>query len=325
MSPRIVVDPITRIEGHLRIEAGLDATNTITEAYSSGTMVRGIEKILIGRDPRDAWAFTQRACGVCTTVHAIASIRAVEDALGHQDPEGGQHPPEHDHRPAVHPRPCHALLHPPCPGFRGRCQRPEGRSQEDLRDPAVHLRLAELLAGLFRRRPEEGQRYRRERPAVPLLQRLLGPSGLQAAPGDQPPGRGPLPGMHRLAVPGRQDPYHPRRQEPPPQLPRRRRAHAHRHEQRPGPERGTLVDHRRFDQEAQRLHRHGLPARPPGRRPLLPRVCLPRRGPGQFPDLGRVPDGRRGRPGEVRRAAGGHPGPRYQECHRPRSRATPPR
>ncbi len=79
---RIVVDPITRIEGHLRIEADLDAANTITEAYSSGTMVRGIEKILVGRDPRDAWAFAQRVCGVCTLVHAIASVRSVEDALG---------------------------------------------------------------------------------------------------------------------------------------------------------------------------------------------------------------------------------------------------
>jgi hydrogenase large subunit len=82
MSSRIVVDPITRIEGHLRIEAELDSGNTITRAYSSGTMVRGIEIILKGRDPREAWAFTQRACGVCTTVHAFASIRSVEDALG---------------------------------------------------------------------------------------------------------------------------------------------------------------------------------------------------------------------------------------------------
>ncbi len=81
MTQRIVIDPITRIEGHLRIEAKLDSNNVITEAYSSGTMVRGLERILLGRDPRDAWAFTQRACGVCTTVHAFASIRAVEDAL----------------------------------------------------------------------------------------------------------------------------------------------------------------------------------------------------------------------------------------------------
>jgi hydrogenase large subunit len=81
MPQRIVIDPITRIEGHLRIEAALDENNVISQAYSSGTMVRGIETILKGRDPREAWAFTQRACGVCTTVHSFASIRAVEDAL----------------------------------------------------------------------------------------------------------------------------------------------------------------------------------------------------------------------------------------------------
>jgi len=78
---RIVVDPITRIEGHLRIEAETDASGRITRAYSAGTMVRGIEIILRGRDPRDAWAFAQRICGVCTLVHGIASVRSVEDAL----------------------------------------------------------------------------------------------------------------------------------------------------------------------------------------------------------------------------------------------------
>ena len=78
---RIVVDPITRIEGHLRIEAETDASGKITSAYSAGTMVRGIEIILRGRDPRDAWAFAQRICGVCTLVHGIASVRSVEDAL----------------------------------------------------------------------------------------------------------------------------------------------------------------------------------------------------------------------------------------------------
>jgi hydrogenase large subunit len=78
---RIVVDPITRIEGHLRIEAETDANGKITSAYSAGTMVRGIEIILRGRDPRDAWAFAQRICGVCTLVHGLASVRSVEDAL----------------------------------------------------------------------------------------------------------------------------------------------------------------------------------------------------------------------------------------------------
>jgi hydrogenase large subunit len=81
MANRIVVDPITRIEGHLRIEADVEA-GRITNAWSSGTMVRGLEIILRGRDPRDAWAFCERACGVCTTVHALASVRTVENALG---------------------------------------------------------------------------------------------------------------------------------------------------------------------------------------------------------------------------------------------------
>ncbi len=81
MAERIVVDPITRIEGHLRIEAEVK-DGKIVDAWSSSTMVRGIENIVKGRDPRDVWAFVQRTCGVCTTVHALTSVRAVEDALG---------------------------------------------------------------------------------------------------------------------------------------------------------------------------------------------------------------------------------------------------
>jgi hydrogenase large subunit len=89
MSERVVVDPITRIEGHLRIEAQMDG-NRIAQAYSAGTMVRGIEIILQGRDPRDAWAFAQRICGVCTLVHGLASIRAVENALDYTIPPNAQ-------------------------------------------------------------------------------------------------------------------------------------------------------------------------------------------------------------------------------------------
>ncbi len=89
MSERIVVDPITRIEGHLRIEAQMDG-DRIAQAYSSGTMVRGIELILKGRDPRDAWAFTQRICGVCTLVHGIAAVRSVEDALDYRIPPNAE-------------------------------------------------------------------------------------------------------------------------------------------------------------------------------------------------------------------------------------------
>jgi len=91
MSQRIVVDPVTRIEGHLRIEAQLnEATQTIETAYSSGTMVRGIETILKGRDPRDAWIYVQRICGVCTLVHGIASVRSVENALHYTIPANAQ-------------------------------------------------------------------------------------------------------------------------------------------------------------------------------------------------------------------------------------------
>lgn len=90
MAKRIVIDPITRIEGHLRIDCEID-NGKVTNAWSSGQMWRGIELILQGRDPREAWIFTQRICGVCTTVHAIASVRAVENALGLEIPYNAQY------------------------------------------------------------------------------------------------------------------------------------------------------------------------------------------------------------------------------------------
>ncbi len=90
MAKRIVVDPITRIEGHLRIDAEVEG-GKVKKAWSSGQMWRGIEVILKGRDPRDAWIFTQRICGVCTTVHAIASVRAVENALQMEIPINAQY------------------------------------------------------------------------------------------------------------------------------------------------------------------------------------------------------------------------------------------
>jgi len=89
MSKRITVDPITRIEGHLRIDVEVDG-GAVKNSWSSGQMFRGIEEILKGRDPRDAYLFTQRICGVCTTVHAIASVRAVENALGVNPPLNAQ-------------------------------------------------------------------------------------------------------------------------------------------------------------------------------------------------------------------------------------------
>ena len=90
MSTHITVDPVTRIEGHLRIDVEIDG-GVVTKAWSSGQMFRGIERILQGRDPREAWIFTQRFCGVCTTVHAIASVRAVENALKLEIPPNAQY------------------------------------------------------------------------------------------------------------------------------------------------------------------------------------------------------------------------------------------
>lgn len=90
MGNRVVIDPLTRIEGHLRVDVEV-AEGRVAEAWASCTMWRGIEKILRGRDPRDAWAFAQRFCGVCPTVHAMASVRAVEDALGIWVPPNAQY------------------------------------------------------------------------------------------------------------------------------------------------------------------------------------------------------------------------------------------
>jgi hydrogenase large subunit len=90
MATHITVDPVTRIEGHLRIDVEVDG-GQVTKAWSSGQMFRGIERILQGRDPRDAWLFTQRFCGVCTTVHAVTSVRAVENALQLEIPPNAQY------------------------------------------------------------------------------------------------------------------------------------------------------------------------------------------------------------------------------------------
>jgi hydrogenase large subunit len=90
LATRITVDPVTRIEGHLRIDCEVDG-GKIVNAWSSGQMWRGIEQIVLDRDPREAWLFAQRICGVCTTVHAMASVRAVENALDLEIPLNAQY------------------------------------------------------------------------------------------------------------------------------------------------------------------------------------------------------------------------------------------
>lgn len=95
-TPNVIIDPMTRIEGHLRIQAYAEPDGqgggVITKpGLSSSTMIRGIESILLGRDPRDAWAFTQRICGVCTVVHGLTSVRAVEHAIGIKVPKNADY------------------------------------------------------------------------------------------------------------------------------------------------------------------------------------------------------------------------------------------
>ncbi len=88
---RIAVDPVTRIEGHLRVEVEVNGAGQVSDAVSSGTAWRGLELVMKDRDPRDAWAYIQRICGVCTTAHALASVRAVEDALGIRIPKNANY------------------------------------------------------------------------------------------------------------------------------------------------------------------------------------------------------------------------------------------
>ena len=149
MNKRLVVDPITRIEGHLRIEAELAEGNAIKSAYSSGTMVRGIEIILRGRDPREAWAFAQRICGVCTLVHGMAAVRAVENALGYDHPRQCAADPQPDarRRNTSMTTSCTSTT---CMRSTGSTWcRAKGRSEGDLRAGAEHFGLRQVLPGYF--------------------------------------------------------------------------------------------------------------------------------------------------------------------------------
>jgi len=114
MGKKIIVDPITRIEGHLKIEVEVE-NGKVVDAWSSGTMFRGIEVMLQGRDPRDAHHFVQRSCGVCTYIHALSSVRAVEDACNITIPENARlirnllHGAQYQHDHIVHFYHLHAL------------------------------------------------------------------------------------------------------------------------------------------------------------------------------------------------------------------------
>ena len=225
MASRVVIDPITRIEGHLRVEAQVK-DGKVEDAWSSGTMVRGMEIILKGRDPRDAWAYTERACGVCTTVHALASVRTVENALGIAVPPNAELVRNlmfcahylQDH--VVHFYHLHAL------------------DWVDVvsalkADPKEAARIAQSLSswpknseGYFRDVQNRLKGFAASGQLGIFANAYWGHPAYKLPAGGQPPGRRPLPRRPRMDEGDRQGHDDLRRQEPPPQLPGRRGAPA---------------------------------------------------------------------------------------------------
>ena len=212
MAKRITIDPITRIEGHLRVDVEVE-NNAVSNAWASCTMWRGIEKILRGRDPRDAWLFTQRFCGVCTTVHAMASVRSVEDALKLEVPLNAQYIRNliliahalHDH--IVHFYQLSAL------DWVDVLQIPKA-------DPAAASKLAESLspwstelAQRIKSCPGQGEGRGRQRPTWHLCQRVLGTSGDAALARGQPAGLLALSAGPRVSAEGFAGRRHPRLQD----------------------------------------------------------------------------------------------------------------
>ena len=218
---RIVIDPITRIEGHLRIELETDG-GRITNAWASATQYRGIETILQGHDPRDAWALAQRICGVCTGVHAIASIRAVEDALKYPIPKVSGTDPQSRHGHGYRAGSRDALLPPPRPRLGGREIRPVGRPPGNGPAGGRHFALAEQFANLVQGSPATGGEVGVRGAARHIRRRLLGPPGLPSPAGGEPARPGPLPGRAPVAAGNHPAPRHLRREESPSEFPRRR-------------------------------------------------------------------------------------------------------
>ena len=237
---RVVIDPITRIEGHLKIEVEVQG-GKVTNAWSSSTLFRGIEIMLQGRDPRDAYLFTQRACGVCTYIHGLASIRSVDDAVGAKVAENGRlirnllHGSQYLHDHMVHFYHLHAL---------------------DWVDIVSALKAdpkktADLAAKVSPTSPDERckrfqggagpyQKVCRQRPARAFCQRLLGPPGIQAAAGSQPDGGCPLSCSFAATSPHGKADGHIRRQEPAYPEPDHRRGNL-RHGSHPGQDRRIQV------------------------------------------------------------------------------------
>ncbi len=192
MATRINIDPVTRIEGHLRVDVEVEGSS-VSKAWASCTMWRGIENIVLGRDPREAWLFTQRFCGVCTTVHAMASVRAVEDALRLQIPPNAQfirnliliNHALHDH--IVHFYQLSAL------DWVDIMTIPRADPVKAAVAGAEPVGLDRQLAEGTEGRAGQGEGLRRQRSAWHVRHRLLGTSGDEASAGREPDRLHPLP------------------------------------------------------------------------------------------------------------------------------------
>ena len=298
MANRIVIDPVTRIEGHLRIEVDVK-DGAVVDAFSSGTMVRGFELILKGRDPRDAWAFTERACGVCTTVHALASVRAVEDAVGITVPPNAelvrnlmfcaQYLQDH----VVHFYHLHAL------------------DWVDVvsalkADPKKTSEVAQSLSSWPKSSPGYFSDLQKRLKAFVDSGQLgifanayWGHSAVQAARRSESHRRGALPGGPRVAEGDRQGPHDLRRQEPASELSGRRRAVFVEHRRGQLHQRRAAGPRRPALRRGPAVRRAGLHSRPDGDCLLLQGLGRDRRRAQQLHDLRRPAHERLRRPLEV--------------------------
>lgn len=184
MSQRITIDPVTRIEGHLRIDCEIE-NGVVSKAWASGTMWRGMEEIVKNRDPRDAWMIVQRICGVCTTTHAISSVRAAESALNIDVPVNAQYirniilsaHTTHDH--IVHFYQLSAL---DWVDITSALKADPAKASAMLNGVSTsHLNSAEEFTKV-----QNKIKDRRQRPVGDFRQRLLGTSGDETAAGSEP-------------------------------------------------------------------------------------------------------------------------------------------
>ena len=258
---RIVVDPVTRIEGHLRVEVNVDDNNVIRNAVSTGTMWRGIEVILQG--PRSARRLgLHRAHLRRLHRHPCADLGARgRGRARHHDPRERQLDPQHDAADAAGARSHRALLSSACARLGRRRLGAVGRSEGDVACWRSRSRLAAVVARLFQGSADAADEIRRVRAARAVQERLLGPRRLQAAARSQSDGGRALSRGARFPEGDRQDPYHLRRQEPASELAGRRRAlrdqcrwHGRGRRDQHGAAQSRVLDHR----PPHRVHRKGL-------------------------------------------------------------------